>query len=304
MRMGSLQSRFFGAFEGTRSAYPIAIFRIAFFGGLALHFFPSLLNPDDNYTPGALRGDEWNHWLYAQVQHLPHTTMRAWSILTMAACGMAMVGFMSRFAVTVTGFGLYAFASFNWLPVQTIALVTTWAILLAWMICGGGAEVLSVDSMLSRSKRQAKRDAPKLLSGLVLFQVLLAVFFSGVEKLLAGWPWTNEMGIVLSYPRGFIVRDWVASSEVMRSSVVTHSFTYLTLVVELGCPCVLMLGQPRARIAALVVFQAFFLGIIAMLEVPPLFYFIFAFGALLALDDQQVAWVAARLTRSQPGARA
>ena len=34
-----------------------------------------------------------------------------------------------------------------------------------------------------------------------------------------------------------------------------------------------------------------------MLEVPPLFYFIFAFGALLALDDTEVRAILTRLGR-------
>jgi hypothetical protein len=303
MRTGSLRNRFFGAFEGTRSAYPIAIFRVAFFGGLALHFFPALVHLDDDFTPGALRSDEWNHWLYMQVQHIPMSTMRLWSVVTIVACATSIAGVLPRLAVVTCGLGFYAFASFNGFPVQTLALVNAWAVLLAWMICGGGTEALSIDALLAR-RRGATRGsprAPKLLSGLVLFQVLLAVFFSGVEKLLAGWPWTNEMGILLSYPRGFVVREWVASTDWLHASLVTHALTWMTPIIEIGTPVLLAVGTPRLRLGALLVFEAFFVGIVAMLQVPPLFYFIFAFGALLALDDDQVQWVADRLTRSRRG---
>src|ERR1700735_2087095 len=103
MRTDSLAARFFAAFEGTRSAYPIAVFRVAFFGGLALHFFPSLLHLDENYTAGALRTEEWNHWLYVSLQRVPHATLRVWSVMTMVACVMAMVGFLPRLAVIVSG---------------------------------------------------------------------------------------------------------------------------------------------------------------------------------------------------------
>jgi hypothetical protein len=306
MRAGSLPARLFAAFEGTRSAYPIAIFRVAFFVGLALHFFPSLVVLDENYTSGALRTEEWNHWLYVSLQHIPHATLRIWSVLTMVACVMGIVGLWPRAAAIVTGVGLYVFASFNGLPVQTLALVDAWAILLAWMICGGGAEALSVDAYLK--KRRTKGDAageppraPKLLSGLVLYQALLGTFFAGIEKVLAGWPGTNEMGILLNYPRGYIVRDWVAASSWLHGSVVTRGFTWLTLFVEIGCPVVLALGRPRARVLALVVWEAFFLGIVAMLQVPPLFYCIFAVGGVLALDDQQVETVVAYVRRSGRG---
>lgn len=302
MPTDSLQSRFFAAFDGTRSAVPIAVFRIAFFAGLALHFFPSLLHLDENYAPGALRTEEWSHWLYVSLQRIPRSALRVGSVVTMLACAMGIVGYRPRVAAIVSGCGFYVFASFNGLPVQTLALVDAWAILLVWMICGGGAEGLSVDAWLKRraggdAAREAPR-APKLLSGLVLYQAILGTFFAGVEKLLAGWPGTNEMGILLNYPRGFVVRDWVAASGWLHGFLVTHAFTWLTLFVELGAPLVFVLGRPRMRALALVVYEAFFLGIVAMLQVPPLFYCIFAFGGLLVLDDAQVEAIQARLRRS------
>ena len=63
--------------------------------------------------------------------------------------------------------------------------------------------------------------------------------------------------------------------------------TWGTLAVELGTPILLLCGARAC--AALVAYELFFLGIIAMLEVPPLFYFIFASAPLLALDDDQLA---------------
>ncbi|HEX3342989.1 MAG TPA: hypothetical protein VHS09_00400 [Polyangiaceae bacterium] len=302
MRADSLPSKFFAAFEGTRSAYPIALFRIAFFGGLALHFFPSLIHLDENYTAGALRTEEWNHWLYTGLQRIPLSTLRVWSVLTMGACVLAILGLWPRATAIVSGVGFYVFASFNGLPTQTLALVDAWAILLVWMICGGGAEALSVEAFLE--KRRARADAtddppraPRLLSALVLYQVLLGTFFAGIEKLLAGWPGTNEMGILLNYPRGFVVRDWVAAASWLHGSGITHAFTWLTLFVEIGTPLIFLLGRPRSRAIALAVYEAFFIGIVGMLQVPPLFYGIFAVGGLLVLDDEQVEDVVRRLRR-------
>lgn len=256
----------FRYFEGTRSAYPVALFRIAFFSGLALHFFPSLLWLDEGYRPGALRTEDWNEWLFEHFWRFPQAHVHFWAIATMIACVMAIVGVFPRAAAIVCGVGFYAFASFNSLHLQTLALVEAWAILILWMICGGGTAVLSVDAL--RRKKPAPPVESRLLPGLVLYQVLLGVFFAGIEKLLAGWPWSNEMGIVLSYPHGFMARDWVAAWGFMHSSFVTHSFTWFTMAVELGTPVALLFK--RTRLVALVLYEAFFLGIIAMLEVPPL----------------------------------
>ena len=274
----------FRPFEGTRDPRPIAIFRIAFFVGIALHFVPSLIWLDIGYGHGAVREPAWNHWLFAHMWKLPFAVLRVMAIATMLAIVAGVVGLRPRIAAIIAGVGCYAFASFNSLHLQTLALVPTWAIFLLWMICGGGSAAFSVE-------RGSDRE-PRLLSSLTLFQVLLAVFFSGIEKLLAGWPLSNEMAIVLGYPKGFIVRDWVAALPSLHGPVVSTVFTWLTLVVELGCPIALLFR--RTRMPALIVWELFFLGIIAMLEVPPLFYFIFAAGALLALDDGQVTTLVSR----------
>src|ERR1700722_4430924 len=298
MPMPLALDKYFRPFEGTRNAYPLAVFRIAFFSGLALHFFPTLLWYDEGLRPGALRTEEWNEWLYDHFWRIPQTDVRGWSFLTMAGCLAAIVGFAPRIAATVAGVGFYVFASFNALPLQTLALVEAWGILLLFMICGGGTAVLSVDAVL-RKKPVAPVEAPvvsSLLPSLILYQVLLGVFFSGVEKFIAGWPWSNEMGILLSYPRGFMVRDWVAASDWLRAPVVTHAFSWFTVLVELGTPIGLLFR--RTRLVSLALFELFFLGIIAMLEVPPLFYCPFAFGALLALDDDEVSRARAWLGRS------
>ncbi|HEY3816990.1 MAG TPA: hypothetical protein VGL81_07465 [Polyangiaceae bacterium] len=295
--MASALDRLFRPFEGTRNAYPLGLFRMAFFVGLALHFFPTLLHLDEAYRPGALRSEQWSEWLYEHFLSVPHGALRVGSIVTMLACLTAIAGVLPRASAVVCGVGFYVFASFNSMYVQTLALMPAWAILLLWMICGGGAAALSLPVFGSSPEEPATRVEPRLLSGLILYQVLLGVFFSGVEKLIAGWPWTNEMGIVLSYPTGFMVRDWVAASSFMRGSLFTHALSWFTIGVELGTPIGLLFR--RTRVAALVIFELFFLGIVAMLEVPPLFYCIFAFGGVLALDDDEVARVQSFVVRTR-----
>lgn len=293
--MASATDRFFARFEGTGNPYPLAIFRIAFFVGVALHFFPSLIVLDDAYRRGALRSDEWNHWLYLRFDDLGPGTLRLLSLVTMLACIAGAIGLRTRVAAIVAGLGVFAFASFNGLPVQTLALVNTWAIFLLWGLCGGGSGALSVDAWASPEPPRESR----LLSGLILYQTLIAVFFAGIEKLLAGWPFVDEMGILLAYPRGFMLRDWVTRVGLLHHPFVTRSFTWFTIVVEVGAPPLLL--WKRTRLAALVAYEAFFLGIIAMLEVPPLFYCMFAFGALLALDDDDVGALVARVrSKSEP----
>ena len=272
--------KLFAPFEGTRAPLPLAVMRVAFFAGLLQHFAPSLLWLDIGYGRGAVRADAWNHWLFSHLWRIPPGVLRAMALVTLAACVAGIAGWRTRIAAIVAFAGCYAFASFNSIHLQTLALLPAWAILILWAICGGNPR-------------------SRLLAGLVLFQVLLAVEFSGIEKLLAGWPGSNEMAIVLAYPRGFMVRDWVAALPLLHGPVASNQFTWGTLAVELGTPVLLLFR--RTRLPALIAWELFFLGIIAMREVPPLFYCIFAAAPLLARADDQVAtarqWVRARASR-------
>jgi hypothetical protein len=272
--------KWFSPFEGRGNPYPIAVFRVLFFAGLLLHFAPSLIKLDDAYAPGGMRTDEWSHWLYLSFARWPRGLLRGVSALTLAGCVMGLIGLRPRIAALLAGAGCYVFASFNGLPVHTLAVVDAWGVLLLFAICGGGSAVWSLDALLARDPKPSE---PRLLPSLILFQTLLAVFFSGIEKLLAGWLHENEMGILLAYPKGFLVRDWVVDRPWLHAPAVGWLFTYATLAVELGTP--LMLLWRRTRKPAFVVYQLFFLGIVAMLEVPPLFYFMFAGGALLAFRE-------------------
>jgi hypothetical protein len=131
-----------------------------------------------------LRSEEWNHWLYLHFGRIPHGWLRLFAIATMIGCTAALVGLLPRLAALVAGVGCYAFASFNGLPVQTLALISAWAILTLWIVCGGGSAVWSVDALLRRKLGRAPPGPPResrLLAGLLLYQILLAVFFSGVE---------------------------------------------------------------------------------------------------------------------------
>ena len=263
--------------------------RIAFFTGLLVHFAPSLIWLDIGYGHGAVRVDSWNHWLFSHLWKLSPSVVRALAIVTLLGCVAGIVGLRPRIAALVAGAGCYTFASFNSLHLQTLALVPAWAILVLWIVCGGGNGAYSVDARLGKQRDRE----PSLLGSLLLYQVLLAVFFSGIEKLLAGWPLSNEMAVVLGYPEGFLVRDWVAALPFLHGPVVSTVLTWLTLVVELGTP--ILMSVRRTRFAALLTYELFFLGIIAMLEVPPLFYFIFASVPLLALDDEQLATARSRV---------
>ncbi|MFZ9890114.1 MAG: HTTM domain-containing protein, partial [Myxococcota bacterium] len=127
---------------------------------------------------------------------------------------------------------------------------------------------------------------PTVFANLILFQLLLVFFFAGVEKVMAGWPFNNEMAMLLQTPRGYLLRDWAADLAWLERNEVGVVLSWATIVVELLVPLGLLVR--RTRLAALVVYEGFFIGVMAAMEVPPLFFALFAFGMLLILDDRDL----------------
>lgn len=267
----------FSRFEGKCSPYPLALFRIVFFSGLVVHFFPSLMWRSESYAHSSFRTNDWNSYLAIHFQHFPNWLITVLAVVTMIACIAALAGFFLRFSSAIAFAGLYLFSSFNALHTQTLALVTVWAILPLFVICGSGDEVLALRfGARSPSGRRLTR-------GLIVFQIFFGVFFAGIEKLIQGWPTTNEMYIVLNYPIGFVARPWLAGNAWMHSEGVGLAASIATLLVELGVPIMVLLN--RCRTPAMAVNAVFFCAILALMEVPPLFFFMYAGASLLALQD-------------------
>lgn len=198
--------------------------------------------------------------------------LRLMACLTLIANGAAIVGYRVRLASFVAGLGFYAFASFNGIHLQTLALVTVWANLIAFAAVGtsgGSPRVLSASDT----------GDPVLLRAFLVTNLLIALFFSGIEKALAGWPRSHELCVLFSYPAGSFVRDWVTNANVFRSETVCGGLGYATLLVEIGCPILLLSG--RLTLIALVAYEAFFLFVLLALSIPPVFYITFAGGGLL-----------------------
>lgn len=273
--------KIFAAFEGPCNPYPLAIFRIFFFSGLIIHFFPSFIWFDDNYLPNIMRSGNWNMWLYENFLKLPHALVIICAFLTCAACICGLVGLWPRLSAMVTGVGLYTFASVNSLNVQSLALLFVWSTLWIWAVAGGGNEVLSLENKL---EGLSPRPGDRMCRGLIGWYLMLVLFFAGHEKLLTHWPQSEEMTALFKFPAGIVVRGpWVhLPHEVQRFLGI--SIGLATVLVQLGVP--VLTAFRKTRLYALIVYELFFIGIVTVLNVPLLFYLVMAPGGLLLLDDE------------------
>ncbi len=268
------------AFEGTYPAGPLGLYRFLVYAGILIHFAPSLIFLEENYGSRVFRMPEWNTFLFDFLPAIPEEALVALSALTLLACVTGLLGLLPRTSAIVGGLGLYAFASFNSISVQTLALSSVWAILPLFAVSGAGSEGFSVSALWRRYKGRAPRPAPKWVRTVLLAQVLIGFFFAGVEKVMAGWPMSNEMYFVLNYPKDFMMRDWTFALPFLRTREAGLVLSVLTVFVELVVP-LLLVWRPT-RLVAFLVFEGFFAGVVATLEVPPLFYAIYAPAALLA----------------------
>jgi hypothetical protein len=291
----------FSVLERPRDARFAALFRIAFFFGLLLHFAPSLLAVDVDYAADAVRLRLHNAWLYAHLSELPRALVHGLAAALLVSLVAGLVGISTRVASASAMALTWVFASFNALPVQTIALECAWSLLPVTAVFPGLSSTWSVDALLARRRGQTLA-APTTVANLGFFLVVVPFFAAGVEKLIVGWMTTNEMAMLFRTPPGYILRD-VAFALPLRSSSLASTFGWFTIAVELLAPVLLCFR--RTRLVGLVLWQALFVGIFALIEVPPLFPAIFVFGVLLVVDGEDLArWTRARAVSTAPAAPA
>jgi hypothetical protein len=118
---------------------------------------------------------------------------------------------------------------------------------------------------------------------LVAGQLLLSLLFAGLEKIAAGWPFSNPMAVLLKSPPHFIMRGPLAGLGDPGASIAGMVLGVCTLALELSIPILALFR--RTRTLAAVAMAGFFVVVIASMQVPPLFFCIYFGGALLILDD-------------------
>lgn len=278
-----------------RSATLFALFRIAFFSGLLIHFAPALLHLEESFGPSAVRLPFLSKTLFHFLPHLPFWLLQTCALLTLAACASAGIGFFPRTSAALCFLGTYSFASFNALPFFTLALANAWAVLPVFCICEGSAAALSVEAWWRRRQGHPPSAPPSVLANLIVFQLLLVFFFAGIEKVLAGWPMNNEMAMLLQTPKGYLLRDWAADLAWLERREVGLLLSWATVLLELLVPLGLLVR--RTRLFALFSYELFFVGVMCAMEVPPLFFALFACGMPLILDEKDLARIGASLRR-------
>jgi hypothetical protein len=270
----------FAQFGGMRNPWfacddhPLSFFRVCFFAGLISHFVPFALDFETNLGRTALRTCDWDQGLFELWGHASAAARVALVCVTYLALLCGLVGVLLRAAVLVAAIGTYCLASANSLNVQTLALGAVWGVFVLWGAMGGGDEVLT---LWPRTGPATSRAAVRIGRFLVI-----AVWLSGLQKLDVGWLTSNEMGVLLQYPRGSVLRGWATGLRTQDAEILGWLAGYATLAFELAMP-VLAIMQ-RAQHFVRIAWPVFFFAIFALLEVPPLFVLVFAPAAALCYE--------------------
>ena len=237
-------------------------FHRVFFSAVLVHFAPSILHFRENYGADAFRVDAWNTTLFSVMSDAPEWVGAAIAVISVLAALLGILGWQIRINALLCFFGFYCLASANSMNVGAIVLTDVWAILI-------------ITGLFYRA------DKPSLCRRLILIQIFAAFFAAGLQKLLAGWPIQNDLFVFLNAPPGIITRKWVSSVAILRSEAMGEFLTWSTVLIELFVP-ILALFE-RTRRAAGLVCICFFVGLIAVMDVPWLFFLIYGAGALLLL---------------------
>lgn len=266
-------------------------FRALVYGGAAVHFLPTLWNFPDSYAGDAWKTAGWSPGLHSLLLRAPEWV--TWFVgggalgTTLLACW----GLQARHTTVIAAAGWFYLANVNSLHSQTLALSTLWALLLLQAILGGAHDV--------RPSGPSKSPASEtlVLAQLTPGYVLGTVFFSGVHKVLAGWPVSGSINRLANYPSGGMLRPWMVGFGRHLSPGMGTALELGTLVCELLVPWLIL--HPRTRRSATAAYVVFFLAIGLTLAVPPLFVVMYLGAALLFKD---LSWAALRrgLRRAKP----
>jgi hypothetical protein len=280
--------RLFARTSGLGHPLPLALFRILIYGTCLLHFAPVVLAPNDNFGRSAFRVSNWDPAIFDLGANLPRVIVLVLGGMSMVGAFLGVVGVAPRVAAILTGAGCYSLASLNGLNVQTLALGPLWGILTIWSIAGGGAGALS----LRRGRRSVDGvEEDRLSRGLIGYFLLLTVFLAGIEKLWSAWPYASQMDRLLMYPSATLLRGWAVAGPTESRQVWGAALDWLTLSVELLIP--LWIFAFSVRWLSVLIWIGFFLGIVAVLEVPPLFLGEYLVVPLLLIDDEKLGVVIA-----------
>jgi hypothetical protein len=265
-------------------ARPLVIFRFILIAALALHFLPAAFNHRDNYGTSSFRVPVILPELGETLLKIPGS-MQITHLLFVGALIGALSLVFTRLFFFVIVLCLYAYLSVNALNTNTLGLWPALNICTLFAIFPSGN---SRFFLKDRFKLGIEIGAvPRLLPLLILVQIFGAFFFSGLEKLIAGWYQSDPMKDFLSLPAGSIVRSWVY--DLFPSGVpggVSTVLTIATLAGELILPILAFFRKIRKYV--LISYEIFFAAVMTALDIPPLFYLIFAGGGLLLLSNNAV----------------
>jgi len=276
--------------EGRSSAYPLALFRLCFYAGLLLHFGPSVWDFEASYGPAAIRSSTLPaSWLRGWWE-LPPLLARALALLPWLAALLGGLGGPPRVCAGLAGLGFYWLSCVNSLDTTTLALPLAWMTCAILALLGGGNEVLSVPGLGS-----ARETRDRFSSVAIAVHLCAVVFLAGLEKLRAGWWRSNEMAVLLRYPRGIILRAPFAGMDGAIAEPLGWALGGFTLLAEVGAP--LLLLTRKTRPIGITLLLLLFAGVAASMQVPPLFLLLYAGLLVLLVEDQRVDDAVSRFRR-------
>ena len=239
---------------------PLNAFRVFLFTGVLGHFLPVILAWTENYGAGAFQVSEG----FEILGGLPGPVLKWMAGILVLGSILAMLGIRTRIMAGSVFLSAWVLVSANSLNLNTLGLWTLFHLLLVGWVLGD----------------RTWRNLDRIAVGSLIFQPLISVFFSGLEKLFSGWTLKPVMFSFLN-SNETVVRPWALQFDPFRSQAFCGGIQWLTLVLEVALPVLVLI--PRTRRIAFFLWQGFFLGVVCTLAIPPLFYFEFAAAGFLIL---------------------
>jgi uncharacterized membrane protein YphA (DoxX/SURF4 family) len=281
-------------FEAESDTRFIAIFRIIFFFSVFLHFIPSIIYFEENYTHRHLEENfrSVSFYLESINLYLPEASLRLIAYSSVVFVVLALIGFYTRISSFFCFLTLYSLVSINSDHTETLGLQSMWCILYIFIIFPEPGKSLSVSSYYNRKETKQHLADNSYASGLIIFSLLTIICSSGVEKIIAGWPSTNVMHTFFNFPQNTMIRAWVYNFPIFKNENLGYIISCATVIFEVLAP--FLMFWKKIRIFLIIAYEIFFLSIFLTMEIPFLFFGIYAALGILLLPKSYVRFFCKR----------
>jgi len=254
-------------------------FRYVLLIAVCVHFLPSIIETQLNYAPHAFRVPIIWFDFHRAYSSWPEWIIWIGHIFFCIGLLLMLLDVLVRTGSLFVCLSVHFYLGVNALNINTLAVWPLINMLLIFAIYPTSGRARAI---IHKKSATVARALPLLIS----VQFLGGFFFGGLEKLMAGWLADEPMFAFMHMANSIMVKAWVKDyARFLMSEGFCTFFAFATVLLELALPLATLFDTLRKP--AVILYELFFIGIVLILDVPPLFYLLFSAGGVVVLTPSE-----------------